>query len=140
MIEPFELQVENRFDGLPQDFIRSSVYQDFAYVGSKKKLERGHSLKPEGGREYGIYVTPRFAYARLYGPTTYRVLVQMLRPLIVPDKGSISPRDLTKEDAERVQRDGFDSIVSSVSGKVKRASEFVLFYSHQVFVLESTAA
>jgi hypothetical protein len=85
--------------------------------------------------EYGIYVTPNLRYALRYGHYIHKVFVNIKSPLVVRDKSEISPKDLTKQDVERLQDDGYDSIVSTNSD-IQNASEIVLFSPEQVHVFD----
>lgn len=118
----------------PPGFLEGSVYKEQVYIGTDRPLAEGLSMKPEGGSKYGIYVTPRSRYARLYGRNLNKAFVSMLKPLVVVDKSEISPGDLTKADINRLRSQGYDSIVSSSSGQLEKAAEFVLFDSEQVWI------
>ena len=83
---------------------------------------------PDGGSEYGIYLTPRSGYARMYGKNLHRTWAKLRRPKIVENKGEISPLNLTKKDVEKLVRQGFDGIISKNPGSpIWKASEVVLF-------------
>ncbi len=89
------------------------------------------SLVPDKGKgtkgEFGIFMTPKKGYAQGYGDNLYPVETSARRPLIVSAKHEISPRNLTKEDAQRLADLGYDSIVSSKDGTLKSATEVVVF-------------
>ncbi len=89
---------------------------------------------PDGGSEYGIYVTPLRRYAQQYGPNLHRAHVRLANPLIVEGKYEISPRDLTKSDVDALRSKGYDSIISlqNRDDPWGTASEIVLFDSGQV--------
>ena len=118
----------------PSGFLDGSLFKEFVYFGLAKRMPEGFSLRPEGGSEYGIYVTPRRRYAQNYGPVLNKALVSLKKPLIVHDKSEISAADLTRSDVDKIQRQGYDSIVSSTSGALDTAAEFVLFHPEQVWV------
>jgi len=108
------------------DFLAGSSHKEVVFHGSNV---RGlTSLRPDAGREFGIFVSPRRAYAARHGDVIYRAYVSAKRPLVVADKSEVSPRDLTREDAARLARMGYDSIVS---GK----QEIVLFDERQVLLV-----
>lgn len=120
-------------------FLEGSLFTEDVYIGVApgRKVSTGHSLSPEGGHEYGIYVTPSSRYARQYGPELARAWVNFSRPLIVEGKYEISPEDLTKEDVAELKRQGYDSIVNTSAADpydLERATEFVLFDPEQVWV------
>jgi hypothetical protein len=69
-------------------------------------------FKPDIGKEYGIYLTPKKKYAEQYGKTTKQVHVALKNPLIVENKGDISSRDITKADVDKLIAKGYDGIVS----------------------------
>lgn len=118
----------------PSGFLEGSIYKDPLYVGSKRMIKTGHSLVPEGGHEYGIYLTPNSRYARLYGPHLAEVFVRMKNPIVVEGKHELSPTDLTIEDIKRLKKQGHDGIVVT-SSTVERATEVVAFDRKQVWVI-----
>lgn len=89
------------------------------------------------GTEYGIYLSPRRQYARRYGRQTATAFVRILKPLVVGDKGEISPRDLTAADIAKLRRKGYDGIV--VQAPSGPAQEIVAFDRSQVWVTELVA-
>jgi hypothetical protein len=120
---------------LPSGFLEGSKFKDEVFVGVPygRRVNIGHSFKPEGGKEYGIYVTPNRRYARLYGSTLVRGFVNFKHPIIVENKGEISSMDLMKDDVQYLESEGYDAIVST-SSTIDKATEFVLFHSQQLFV------
>ena len=113
--------------GLPDGFLEGSRYKEPLFHGTNRKVSLGFGLRPDMGSEYGIFLSPRHRYARLYGGNLYTVFVKVLRPLVVADKSEISPVDLTEDDIRRLENEGYDSIVSG-------EHEVVLFRSDQAFV------
>ena len=111
----------------PPGFLEGSVYKGTLYHGTDRRIELGHSLSPAFGDEYGIYLSPSHRYARNYGARLARVRVNIKRPLVVESKAEISPRDLTRADVERLERAGYDGIVSG-------DREVVAFRRDQVWV------
>ena len=101
------------------------------YVGTAHEGE----LRPEGGHEYGIYLTPRRKYAQLWARETGGKLreftARVRNPLFVDSKGEISPKDLTKEDIDKLREQGYDAIVST-SSNLDTAHEVVLFDTGQL--------
>lgn len=96
---------------------------------------------PEGGSEYGIFLTPNRKYAQLYGDNLHRTWAKVANPKIVENKGEISPRDLTKQDIDRLKAQGYDSIVSISPGRpIEDADEIILFDSNQLVAHGDTSA
>jgi|APSaa5957512535_1039671.scaffolds.fasta_scaffold222024_2 hypothetical protein len=112
---------------LPSGFLTGSRFKTDLFHGTSRRLGRGFSLRPDVGGEFGIYLSPRSRYARLYGSNVYRVLVSVKNPLVVADKSEVSPADLTQADIDRLSAQGYDSIVSG-------EHEVVLFKPIQAFV------
>ena len=117
----------------PSGFLDGSVYKDDLFVGTDDLVGTGHSLLPNLGGEYGIYLTPRRRYAQRYGDNLLRVKVSLKNPKYVADKSEISPRDLTKSDIELLIEQGHDGIVVTNKG-IGEASEVVLFQPEQAWV------
>lgn len=117
-----------------------SLFKAPLWHGSDRVLTQ---LRPDaprgrsGGRgEYGIYLTPRRRYAQQYGRHVYGVMADVHRPLIIEGKYEVSPRDLTREDVERLKVQGYDAIVVvPEGGALADASEVVLFDSAQADVV-----
>ena len=122
----------------PPGFLEGSAIRVPMYVGLPDVLPMGHSLVPDrpGASEFGIYMTPRPRYARMYGDNVHEALVNIKAPLVVENKGEISPRDLTAEDIEQLKAQGYDGIVVT-SSTTEAASEVVAFDRSQVWVLET---
>lgn len=117
----------------PDSFLEGSLFREPLYHGTSARLTTGHFLRPELGREYGIYLTPRRKYARMYGPHVAEVYVRVRAPYVVVGKHEISPSDLTAADVKQLQRQGYDSIVVT-SSTPEQASEVVLFNARQAWV------
>lgn len=126
----------NSADAIPSGLLDGSLYKEPVYHGSNNGSFRGHGLDPSHGAEFGIFVTPRRRYAALYGNHVYAVLINLQRPLLVADKSEISPRDLTRADVERLERRGYDSIVSGGGGEIGKAHEIVLFRRQQAWIVD----
>ncbi len=109
------------------------MFKDVLYHGTNHMVGIGFSLRPDRGGEYGIFVTPRERYARLYGSHLLRVLVSAKRPFLVRGKDEISPRDISRSDVQELQQRGYDSIVVSEAGP-SMSTEVVLFDPGQVWV------
>jgi len=118
----------------PQGFLEGSVFKDTLYHGTDKRVGTGHSLRPDQGKEFGIYLTPNSRYARQYGRHLVETFVRMKKPLVVEGKYEISPQDLTRRDVAGLQKKGYDGIVVT-SSTVDKASEVVAFDPKQVWVL-----
>jgi len=83
------------------------VYHGTKAAFDEFKTDRG------AGKEFGIYVTPREKYAQQYGGGSAKAFyVNVRNPLVVENKGEISPRDLTKSDVDKLVSQGYDGIVS----------------------------
>jgi len=121
------------FNTPPSGFLEGSLFKGTLYHGSDTAGLT--TLKPDIGGEYGIYLTPKHKYARLYGSSLYRVLVNIQSPFFVSDKSEISPKDLTEEDIESLRYSGYDSIVSGSGTSVEDSDEVVVFDSNQVHIL-----
>lgn len=106
----------------------------------KDEFDPEHGVKRGG--EYGIYLTPRRKYAEAYGRgTASGYYVNLKNPIYVENKGEISPRNLTKEDVDRLVAQGYDGIVSlnyadpinkTGADHVSQATEIVAFRNDQV--------
>jgi hypothetical protein len=120
----------------PDELLSASIYREPLYHGSSKRHGQGHTLRPDRGSEYGIYLSPRRRYAAQYGEHVAEVYASVRRPLVVEGKYEVSPRDLTRTDIERLQRQGYDSIVVT-SSTPEHASEVVLFDAEQAWVAAS---
>lgn len=112
--------------------------------GSKMKMSLWHGSNTAGLKrfspeskvgEYGIYLTPKRGYAKRYGKVLYEVFASIKKPIVVDWKGSISTADLTKADIQKLQKQGYDSIVVT-SSSLAKASEVVAFRSSQVHILQ----
>jgi len=119
---------------IPPGFLEGSKIKDTLYHGTSAQVGPGHSLRSDLGSEFGIYVSSSHRYARMYGSKLLRVLVNAKNPKVVEGKYEINPGDLTKEDARRLQAEGYDSVVV---GSILRPSEVVLFDPRQVWVLDA---
>jgi len=117
---------------VPPGFLEGSKIKDTLYHGTSAQVEEGHSLRPNLGSEFGIYVTPNHRYARGYGTKLLRVLINTKNPKVVEGKYEISSGDMTEEDARRLQDEGYDSVVV---GSIEQPTEVVLFSPNQVWVL-----
>jgi len=126
---------DGRGEEMPVDFRRGSKYRHPLFHGSDTAMPKGHSLRPDVGGEYGIYLSPKKRYARMYGDHTYEVSVSVKNPKVVEGKYEISPRDLTKKDIEKLKAQGYDSLVVT-SSDLAGASEVVLFDPEQAWVNE----
>ncbi len=118
----------------PAGFLEGSKFKQPLFHGTSAGVRLGHSLKPDQGDEFGIYLSPSHRYARRYGSRLVTALVFMKKPLVVYSKAEISPRDLTRADVERLERRGYDGIV--VRSKGQPPSEVVAFHGAQVWVTE----
>lgn len=112
-------------------FREGSVYKDPLYHGSD---QRGLTeLRPDmdmGEQEWGIYLTPNRKYARVYGSCIYTCLINVQRPLYIESKSDlIGWRIMTKQDADAIVRDGYDSLV------LTDESEVVVFDPTRVHVM-----
>lgn len=118
---------------IPDGFLEGSIITEPVWHGTRR---RGLTeLRPDLGGEYGIFLTPKRRYARMYAEprgSVYEVFVNIANPLQVEGKYEISPRDLTEADVRQLERDGFDSIV--VASREGVVSEIVAFYPEQVHV------
>jgi hypothetical protein len=132
----FSKQLFEAIEMPPDGFLEGSVYKDSVFIGSKKKIKLGFSLHPEGGHEYGIYVSPVSRYARMYGSNLAEAFVNIKKPFIVEGKYEISQTDLTKNDVNGLKKKGYDSIVVTNS-TLNKANEFVLFDSKQIWVFNA---
>lgn len=121
----------------PSGFLEGSKIKDYLFHGSNTRLDVGHSLRPDLGGEFGIYLTPKRRYARMYGTHVYEVLARVRAPKIVSGKYEISPADLTKTDIQELQRQGFDSIISKTGARI---DEIVLFDRLQAWVVDRKTA
>ena len=119
----------------PEGFLEGSVYKETLYIGSDYVLKDEEQLDPSSGGEYGIYLSPSHRYARMYGKYLYRILANIKNPIYVEGKYEISPRDLTKEDAEKLKQEGYDSIVVTNSD-IASATEVVVFDPKQLHIME----
>lgn len=118
----------------PPGFLEGSKFKQPLFHGTAAAVDTGHSLKPDEGDEYGIYLAPSHRYARQYGPRLARVLVSIKSPLVVESKAEISPTDLTRADVRRLEDAGYDGIVVRSAGRPP--SEVVAFRPTQVWVTE----
>ena len=100
------------------------------------EFDPGKVKESRSTNEYGIYTTPNKRYGSGYGKNLIPLYVAMKNPKIVADKSEISPRDLTREDIQKLQSQGYDGIVStSRNGTVSdiwNADEIVVFESNQL--------
>lgn len=127
-------RAQNPMEVPPSGFMEGSKVRGIVYHGTAYDVGTGHSLRPTGGSEFGIYLTPTFRYARQYGPNVARAFVSIRSPLYVDDKSEISPHDLTEGDVRLLQDTGHDGIiVLSPRGEVV---EIVAFIPEQVWVTE----
>lgn len=117
----------------PDEFLRGSVYREPLYHGGSRHFEQGHTLRPDLGAEYGIYLTPRRRYARSYGDYLAEVYVSLKHPLVVEGKHEVSPRDLSARDVADLSRRGYDGIIVT-SSTPEQASEVVVFRPEQAWV------
>lgn len=116
----------------PPGFLEGSKIKEPLYHCSDKRgVDR---LRPDLGKEFGIYLTPRSKYARCYGSRLYEVLVNIKRPLVVSDKSEITPRDLSRADVRSLKARGYDGIV--VRSGDQRPFEVVAFDSEQVHIVD----
>lgn len=98
------------------------------------------AFDPSRGGEFGIYMTPRRRYAEGYGKgkKPLELFASIRNPLIVENKGEISPRDLTRDDILELEAKGYDGIVvvnqreDGSFDSVDAASEIVAFRPNQV--------
>ncbi len=111
----------------PSGFLEGSVIKGSLYHGTDFAAGGGHTLSPSRGSEYGIYMSPSHRYARKYGSKLTEVRVNIKNPLVVGSKAEISPRDLTRADVRRLEREGYDGILVG-------DREVVAFRSNQVWV------
>ena len=125
----------NEVSMLPVGFLEGSVYKEPLYHGSDQLLKDGEQLDPSLGGEYGIYLSPSRRYARTYGKHLYTVFANIKNPLYVEGKYEISPKDLTKEDAENLKEKGYDSIVVT-NNSIDDATEVVVFDPNQLHIME----
>lgn len=96
---------------------------------------------PDGGSEYGIFLTPRRGYAQRYGDNVHRTWAKVGNPKIVDNKGEISPHDLTKLDVQKLESQGYDAIVSITPGRpIEEADEIILFRTEQLVPYGDTSA
>lgn len=123
--------VSNPFRSPPAGFLEGAIFKDIFYHGTNARVTTGHGLSPAKGGEYGIYLTPSHQYARRYGANLVKALVAIRNPIVVKDKGEISPRDLTRSDIMKLRRAGYDGIV--VEGA---PGEIVAFEGRQVWVTD----
>lgn len=121
-------------ENMPPGFLEGSLYKDVLYHGTDHRFKPGKQLDTRGP-EFGIYLTPRLNYARGYGSNLVKVLVNFQHPLFIEDKSEISPRDLTKDDVDKLKSKGYDSIVVT-SSSIDSASEIILFEPTQTFIIE----
>ncbi len=118
----------------PPGFLEGSRYKEPLFHGTSTQIGTGHSLEPDRGAEYGIYLSPVHRYARRYGKHLVKAVVSLKNPLVVESKGEISPKDLTRADVRRLEAQGYDGIV--VASPDQQPSEIVAFRSEQVWVTE----
>jgi len=118
----------------PSGFLDGSIFKDPVYHGSDTLLEEGDTLDTRG-KEYGIYVSPNRKYAKRHGKYMYECLINIKKPLYVEGKYEISPKDLTKEDAKKINNDGYDCVVVTPDDTVTNASEIVLFDPDKIFIV-----
>lgn len=133
MTYSYDRRTKVAFEAPPSGFLEGSWYKDSLYHGSNRSLGTGFTLRPDQGGEFGIYLSPNRRYARMYGSNLHEVWANFRKPKIVEGKYEISPRDLTRDDIRKLQKEGFDSIVS-MSGS--RIDEVVLFESRQAWVVD----
>lgn len=109
------------------------LYKGTSYTGVLTPDARSANDMLSG--EYGIYLTPRRGYAQTWARSTGGRLREFTararNPLFVEGKYEISPRDLTRQDINRLLRQGYDAIVVTDSN-IDRASEVILFDSDQI--------
>ncbi len=123
---------KRNYEPPPSGFLEGSKHKQTVYHGTDRRPSVGHSLSPEHGSEYGIFVSPRHRYARQYGRYLVKARVSMKAPLFVDSKGEITSGDLTRAIVQGLKRKGYDSIV--VLAPSGDPQEIVLFDSKQVWV------
>ena len=119
----------------PSGFLEGSVYKDLLFHGSDYHIGDEVQFDPSLGGEYGIYLSTSRKYARRYGKHLYSVFANIKNPLYVEGKYEISPKDLTKEDAESLKEKGYDSIVVT-KNSIDDATEIVVFDPKQLSIVE----
>ena len=120
----------------PAGFLEGSIYKELLFHGSDYLLRDEAQFDPSLGGEYGIYLSTSRKYARRYGKHLHAVLANIKNPLYVEGKYEISPKDLTKEDAENLKEKGYDSVVVTKSG-IDDATEVVVFDPKQLHIVEA---
>ncbi len=116
-----------------------SIFREPLWHGSDRLLTRLVPNAPHasGRAEYGIYVTPRRRYARMYGRYLYAVLADVRSPLVVEGKHEVSPADLTRANVAFLKRLGYDAIVVVPENKtIQEATEVVLFDARQARICD----
>lgn len=89
---------------------------------------------PDGGQEYGIFLTPKRSYAQQYGANLHRTWVKLAKPKVVENKGEISPANLTQADVAKLQAQGYDGIIVKPKGASDAKASEVIVFSSDAFI------